>query len=65
MLQGTVKWFSESKGFGFITSNNKEYFVHYKEINSDGFKTLEPGEPVSFEPANSPKGAIAKNVQRT
>jgi CspA family cold shock protein len=65
MLQGTVKWFSEGKGFGFITCQNKEYFVHYKEIQADGFKTLEAGEAVSFDPATSQKGMVAKNVQRS
>lgn len=64
MLQGTVKWFSESKGFGFISSENKEYFVHYKEILGEGFRTLEAGESIRFEPATSSKGPIAKNVQR-
>lgn len=63
MITGTVKWFNDTKGFGFILSGGSEYFVHYKEINSPGFKTLKEGDKVSFESSSSPKGLAAKNVQ--
>lgn len=63
MTTGTVKWFNETKGFGFILSGGKDYFVHYKEINSPGFKTLKEGDNVTFESCTSPKGLAAKNVQ--
>ena len=62
MKQGTTKWFNESKGFGFIQSEDKEYFVHYKEIKKDGYKTLKENEPVRFEPGTSDKGLVARNV---
>jgi cold shock protein len=62
MLNGTVKWFNDGKGFGFISSEGKDYFVHYKEIQSDGFKSLKEGDRVRFESGHSPKGAVAKNV---
>lgn len=45
-LRGTVKWFNESKGFGFIESNGKDYFAHFKSIQGDGFKTLSEGASV-------------------
>lgn len=63
MRQGKVKWFNEAKGFGFIACEGKDYFVHYKEIQSPGFKTLLEGDNVSFEPGKSQKGDIATNVQ--
>ena len=63
MQRGTVKWFSDGKGFGFIESQGKDFFVHFKEIQGEGFKTLKEGDKVSFEPSSSPKGAVAKNVQ--
>lgn len=62
MITGTVKWFNDTKGFGFILSGGKEYFVHYKEIQSDGFKSLKEGDKVTFESASSPKGLCAKGV---
>ena len=62
MLQGKVKWFNNSKGFGFVESGGVDYFVHYKEIQTTGFKSLEEGEKIMFEPGESPKGLIAKNV---
>jgi len=62
MQQGKVKWFSEAKGFGFIESQGKDYFVHYKEIQSQGFKTLHEGDKVSFESFTTQKGVSAKNV---
>jgi cold shock protein len=63
MKEGIVKWFHDSKGFGFIHSEGKDYFVHFKEINKDGYKTLKPDERVKFEPGVSQKGNVAKNVQ--
>lgn len=63
MITGTVKWFNDAKGFGFILSSGKEYFVHYKEIQSQGFKSLKEGDKVSFESFSSPKGLAARNVQ--
>jgi len=63
-MLGVVKWFSDSRGFGFITAGSKEYFVHYKEISGQGFRSLAAGERVSFLPATSPKGDIAKSVEK-
>jgi len=62
MLQGKVKWFSDSKGFGFVEADGKDYFVHFKEIKGEGFKTLKEGDKVSFIAANSPKGMNATQV---
>lgn len=62
MQQGTVKWFNDGKGFGFIQSENKEYFVYFKEIQIQGFKTLKEGDKVWFNPATTEKGLVAKNV---
>lgn len=63
-MEGTVKWFSAEKGYGFVESAGKEYFLHYSEINGDGFKTVVAGETVAFSAAPSPKGPLAKNVMR-
>lgn len=63
-MLGTVKWFNDAKGYGFIIAGSESYFVHFKEIISeDGFKTLKPGDNVEFTPDKSPKGLIAKNVK--
>ncbi len=62
MQNGIVKWFNDAKGFGFIASENKDYFVYFKEIQGQGFKSLKEGDRVTFEPGSSPKGAVAKNV---
>ena len=63
MANGTVKWFNESKGFGFITSEDSgDVFVHYSSIQSNGFKSLSEGDKVSFEIEKGPKGPKAINV---
>jgi CspA family cold shock protein len=64
MTTGTVKWFNETKGFGFITpdSGDGDVFVHFSSIQGDGFKTLQEGQKVTFEVENGPKGAQASNV---
>jgi len=65
MAQGTVKWFNESKGFGFITSEDgSDVFVHYSSIQGDGFKTLAEGDKVSFDIEKGPKGPKAINVMK-
>ncbi|MCF6186042.1 MAG: cold-shock protein [Desulfobulbaceae bacterium] len=65
MLQGTVKWFNESKGFGFIEQEDgKDVFVHYSAIEGGGFKTLNEGDKVEFEVVDGPKGPAAANVQK-
>jgi CspA family cold shock protein len=61
--KGTVKWFNESKGFGFIEQENgADIFVHYSAIQSDGYKSLDEGASVSFEVVDGPKGPAAANV---
>ena len=63
MVEGTVKWFNESKGFGFISRDNgDDVFVHYSSISGDGFKSLLEGDAVSFEIEDGPKGPKAINV---
>ena len=63
MAQGTVKWFNESKGYGFITAEEgKDVFVHYSAIQGEGFKTLNEGQKVSFDVVNGEKGPQAANV---
>ena len=65
MATGTVKWFNNSKGFGFIepSEGNDDVFVHHSVIQGDGFKTLSPGQNVTFDIENGPKGLTATNVQ--
>jgi len=65
MNEGKVKWFDSKKGYGFISNNSddKDYFVHFSEIQSDSFKTLEEGQKITFEIGESSKGAVAKNVK--
>jgi len=65
MANGTVKWFNESKGFGFITTEDGgDYFVHYSSIQSNGFKSLAEGDAVSFDVEKGPKGPKAINVAK-
>ena len=65
MLQGKVKWFNESKGFGFIEQEEgNDVFVHYTAIAGDGFKTLGEGDAVEFEIVDGPKGPAAANVTK-
>ena len=66
MAQGTVKWFNDAKGFGFISQEGGEdVFVHFSAIEGDGFKTLQEGEKVEFEVQTTPKGLQAANVQKS
>jgi len=65
MAKGTVKWFSDQKGYGFVaTEAGKDVFVHFSAIQGDGFKTLREGEAVEFEVTTGPKGEQASNVTR-
>ena len=65
MSTGTVKWFNDSKGFGFITPDDggKDLFVHFSAIQSNGFKTLEENQKVSYDVTSGPKGDQATNIQ--
>ncbi len=66
MAKGTVKWFNEKKGFGFIEveGGGKDVFCHYSGIKADGFKTLAEGDKVTFDVEEGQKGPQAANVQR-
>ncbi|BCW93166.1 MAG: cold-shock protein [Acidobacteriota bacterium] len=65
MATGTVKWFNETKGFGFITQESGEdVFVHYSAIVGEGFRTLKEGARVQFDVERGPKGLQAKNVRQ-
>ena len=65
MAQGTVKWFNDSKGFGFISleDGSKDLFVHHTAIQGDGFKTLTEGQKVEFDEVQGQKGPAAENVR--
>ncbi|HAK88199.1 MAG: cold-shock protein [Nitrospirae bacterium] len=65
MANGTVKWFNDSKGFGFITSEDgSDVFVHHTSIQGNGFKSLAEGDSVSFDTEKGPKGPKAINVAK-
>lgn len=65
MAEGSVKWFNEKKGYGFIQSEEgTDVFVHFSAIEGSGFKTLEEGEKVTFEVTNGAKGPQAANVRK-
>nr|WP_075877348.1 cold-shock protein [Merdibacter massiliensis] len=65
MLEGKVKWFNSEKGYGFISNqDNQDVFVHYTQIQMEGFKVLEEGDIVCFEIFDSPKGPQAQNVRK-
>ena len=65
MLDGTVMWFDEKKGYGFISdSDGRDIFVHYTNIGGEGFKTLAQGDEVTFEIVEGEKGPKAENVSR-
>jgi CspA family cold shock protein len=62
MLEGTVRWFNDSRGYGFIEADGIDYFAHFKEINGQGFKRLKEGQKVSFAPELTSKGKCARNI---
>jgi cold shock protein len=63
MTEGTVKWFNDSKGFGFLShEGGPDVFVHHSEIRAEGFKSLSEGQKVQFDIVDSPKGPRAANV---
>ena len=65
MQNGTVKWFNNQKGYGFLSdSEGKDIFVHYSNLNMDGFKTLEEGQAVSYDLTEGARGMQAANVQK-
>ncbi len=65
MANGTVKWFNDSKGFGFITQENgPDLFVHHSAIVANGYRSLNEGDPVTFDATEGPKGPQATNVRR-
>jgi CspA family cold shock protein len=64
MLKGTVKWFNDDKGFGFIQAEDgNDYFAHFSQINKEGFKTLKEGEEVTFDVTEGAKGPQASNIE--
>ena len=65
MASGTVKWFNEKKGFGFITPDDDgdDLFVHHSNIEGEGFRNLHEGQAVEYEPGEGPKGPVATNVR--
>jgi CspA family cold shock protein len=68
MINGKVKWFDGKKGYGFVSdsaSGDTDYFVHFSDIQSEGFKTLTEGQEVTFEIGEGKQGEVAKNVRAT
>jgi len=64
-MKGTVKWFNDKKGFGFLTTEEgSDVFVHFSAIQDDGFKSLDEGQEVEFEVEDGPKGPQARNVKK-
>lgn len=63
MASGNVKWFNDAKGFGFISSEGDDYFVHHTAIQTEGFRTLTEGQEVEFDAQQGPKGLSAVNVR--
>ena len=64
--RGTVKWFNQQKGFGFITGDDgKDVFVHFSAIAGEGFKSLDEGQVVSYEVVDGPRGPQASNVEKS
>ncbi|MBA5851264.1 cold-shock protein [Clostridium sp. cel8] len=62
-MTGTVKWFNGEKGYGFITGDDgKDIFAHFSQINSDGYKTLDEGQKVSYDEGEGQKGPQAQNI---
>ena len=66
MAQGTVKWFNDAKGYGFISraEDDRDVFVHYSSIQGDGFRTLVQGQPVEYDEQMGPKGLFAAGVHK-
>jgi CspA family cold shock protein len=63
-MQGFVKWFNEVKGFGFIEAENKDFFVHFSQIDAPGFKVLNEGDKVEFTVGTGTKGPTAEKVKK-
>tara|TARA_B100000035_G_scaffold315257_1_gene334755 strand:- start:17929 stop:18132 length:204 start_codon:yes stop_codon:yes gene_type:complete len=66
MAEGTVKWFNDAKGFGFITPDDgsEDLFAHFSSISGDGYKSLKEGQRVTFEVTDGPKGKQASNIEK-
>jgi CspA family cold shock protein len=66
MAEGTVKWFNDAKGFGFVTPDDgsEDLFAHFSSITGDGYKSLKEGQRVTFEVTDGPKGKQASNIEK-
>ena len=63
-MEGTVKWFNSAKGYGFIQgSDGTDYFAHFQEVQSEGYRTLKEGQAVTFEAEEGEKGPVAKSIE--